>query len=171
MSFIRPEARENLFRWREAIVGGGIALAGLYWTLTTIGFLRWLAIALLGVGLVIAWSGIQRARFRGGHGGLGVVQVDERQISYLAPVGGGFASIDALTRVEIGPDRAGFPVWRFSSPGEVLTIPISAEGTDALFDVLTALNGVNMQAAIRATTSKPDAPVVIWSKAQLKIVH
>lgn len=168
MSFIRQQARKNLLRWREAIAGGAVALFGLYWLVASYGLLRWFSIAIIALGLTLLWSGIQRARFRGGHGGLGVVLVDERQITYLAPVGGGFASIDALTRVEIGPDRAGLPVWRFHSPGEVLTIPASAEGTEALFEALAALKGVNMQAAIRASTGKPDQPVLIWQGVRMR---
>ncbi len=164
MSFIRKQARENLLHWREAIAGGAVVLLGLYWLASSIGLLRWFSGAIIAIGLALLWSGIQRARFRGGHGGLGVVHVNERQITYLAPVGGGFASLDFLSLVEIAPDRAGLPVWRFHSPGEVLSIPASAEGTDALFEALAALPGVNMQAAIRASTGKPGKPVVIWHK-------
>ncbi|MCI2399593.1 hypothetical protein [Aliiroseovarius subalbicans] len=171
MNFIRPEARENLMRWREALAGAAVALLGLWWALGSLGLLKWMGIALALMGAALLWSGIQRARFRGGHGGLGVVSVDERQITYLAPVGGGFASIDALVRVEIGPDMAGHPVWRFRSVGEVLSIPASAEGTDALFDALAALPGVDMQAAIRASTGTPDAVVVIWQKTQPRLLH
>lgn len=164
MSFIRPEARENLMRWREALVGAAVVLLGLYWLVTSFGLLRWASLAVIAVGLAATWSGVQRARFRGGHGGLGVVQVDERQITYLAPIGGGFASLDALTLVEIGPDRASLPVWRFRSGGDVLTIPASAEGTAALFEALTALPGVDIEAAIRASQGRPDKPVVVWRK-------
>lgn len=164
MSFIRPEAREGLLRWREAMVGGAVALLGLYWFTTSFGLLKWAGMAVVVIGAAMAWSGFQRARFGGGHGGLGVVQVDERQITYLAPVGGGFASIDALTRVEIGPDLAGRPVWRFRSGGDLLTIPASAEGTAGLFDALTALPGVDISAAIRALDEKKSQSVVIWQK-------
>lgn len=164
MSFIRPEARTALTRWREAMIGGAIVLLGLWGVLASFGLMRWVSVAVIGLGLAYAWAGMQRARFRAGHGGLGVVQVDEGQITYLAPVGGGFAAIGALTRVEIAPDRAGLPVWRFHMGGESLSIPVSAEGTGALFDVLTALPGVDMETAIRASQSRPDAPVVIWRK-------
>jgi len=169
MSFIRPEARQRLMRWREAIASGAIALLGLYWFFSSFGLLKWLGAAVFLAGLVMVWTGAQRARFRGGHGGLGVVQVDERQIVYLAPVGGGFTSIDALVRVEIGPDRSGYPVWRLRAPGEVLTIPASAEGTDGLYDALSALPGVDFQAAIRATAAKSNETVVIWQKQALRV--
>lgn len=168
MSFIRPEARENLLRWREAAIGGAVTLLGLYWLAASFGLLRWLSVAVIALGVALLWSGIQRARFRGGHGGVGVVQVDERQVTYLSPVGGGFASLDSLTSVEIGPDRAGLAVWRFRSPGEILVIPTSAEGTDGLFEALAALKGVDMQAAIKATSGKPTKAVIIWQKSYLR---
>ena len=171
MSFLRPEARAELARWREAAIGGAIAALGLYWFVTIPGILRWAALALAVLGAALGWAGVQRARFHRGRGGLGVVQVNERQITYLSPVGGGFASIDALIRVEIAPDRAGFPVWRFVSPGEVLTIPVNAERSEALFEALTALPGVNIEAAIRAAASRPDRPVEIWSKGQLRVLR
>lgn len=168
MSFLRPQAVAELQRWREALAGGAVAALGLYWS-TGLGLVRWTGIALLILGGILLWSGIQRARFRAGHGGLGVCQVDERQIAYLSPLGGGFVSIDALTHVEIGPDKAGLPVWRFHEPDSLLTIPASAEGTGDLFDALTALPGVDMQAAIRASGGKPDKPVVIWRKPLRKL--
>ncbi len=171
MSFMRKEALAGVARWREAMVGLAVTGLGLYWFVSIPGLLRWPALALALVGAAVTWSGVQRARFYRGKGGLGLVQVDERQIIYLAPVGGGFASLEALTRVEIAPDRAGFPVWRFRSPGEELTIPVNAEDSEKLFEALTALKGVNMEAAIRAAAGKPDKPVLIWSKGQARLVH
>ncbi|HHB81155.1 MAG TPA: hypothetical protein ENK83_05340, partial [Aliiroseovarius sp.] len=132
MSFMRKEALARIGQWREAAIGAGLAVLGLYWFATIPGILRWGALALAGIGAAFAWAGTQRARFHRGHGGLGVVQLDERQITYLAPVGGGFASLDALLRVEIAPDRAGFPVWRLISPGELLVIPANAAGSEKL---------------------------------------
>ncbi len=171
MSLLRKEARAALGRWRDTAIGLLVTLAGLYWFATVPGLLRWPALALAGLGAGFAWTGMQRARFHRGAGGLGVVQVDERQITYLAPVGGGFASLDALSRVEIAPDRAGLPVWRFLSPGEVLTIPLNAEHSETLFEALTQLPGVNLEAAIRAAASPPKAPVVIWSRTHLRLLR
>ena len=110
------------------------------------------------------WASIQRARFHGGSGGLGVVEVDERQIVYLAPVGGGILSLDALHEVAIAPDRAGLPVWRFTGGGERLSVPASAAGTEVLFDAITALPGADMEAAIRASRGRPERTVVIWRR-------
>ena len=170
MSLLRPEARAQIARWREAALGGIVMAAGLYWFATIPGLLRWPALGLAALGAMLTWTGIQRARFHRGAGGLGVVQVNERQITYLAPVGGGFASLDALTRVEIAPDRAGLPVWRFASPGAALVIPVNAERSEVLFEALTQLPGVNMEAAIRAAGSRPDRAVLIWQKAHPNVI-
>ncbi len=164
MSFLRPEARAALSRWREAILGAIVTALGAWWFLTVPGLIHWAALGLAALGMVLTWTGVQRARFPDGRGGLGVVQVDERQIIYMAPVGGGFASLDSLSRVDIAPDRAGLPVWRFFAAEGVLQIPVNAEGTHALFEALTALPGINMEAAIRIARSRPDRPTVIWTR-------
>jgi hypothetical protein len=164
MSFIRPEVRRELRRWREALVAGAVAGLGLWWALTGLGLIKWVGWALAVTGGAMLWAGIQRARFHGGHGGLGVVEVDERQIAYLAPVGGGIASLDFITEVSLGPDRAGLPVWRFRSGSETLTIPTSAEGTGQLFEALTSLPGVDIEAAIRASRGRPTHETVIWRR-------
>lgn len=164
MNFIRPEAAQGLKRWRGALAASAVLALGLWWGLTSLGLVKWVGWVLAAGGAALLWAAAQRARFIGGHGGLGVIEVDERQVAYLAPVGGGIASLDTLTEVAIAPDRAGLPVWRFTSGAEVLRVPVSAEGTEALFDALTALPGVNIEAAIRASQSRPDAPVVIWRR-------
>lgn len=165
MSFIRPEAAENLKRWRSVLAAGAVLALGLWWGLTSLGLLKWIGWVLALGGAALLWAATQRARFRGGHGGLGVVYVDERQIAYYAPVGGGVISLDALTDVSIAPDRAGLPVWRFKAGIELLRVPATAEGTEALFDALTALPGVDIEAAIRASQSRPQGKVTIWKKA------
>ncbi|SMH50115.1 hypothetical protein [Maritimibacter sp. HL-12] len=164
MSFIRPEVREGLQRWREVIAAGAVIALALWWAFTGFGVIRWIGWALVIGGTALLWAGLQRARFHGGHGGLGVVEVDERQIAYLAPVGGGIASLDLLTEVSLGPDRSGLPVWHFRTGYETLAIPASAEGTEQLFDALTALPGVDIEAAIRASRSRPEHSIVIWTR-------
>lgn len=164
MDFLRPEAVTILKRWSGVIAAGAVLSLGLWWGLTSLGLIRWLGWALVAGGAAMLWAAGQRARFVGGHGGLGVVYVDERQVAYYSPVGGGVVSLDSLAEVAIVPDRAGLPVWRFTGGGEVLRIPASAEGTEALFDALTALPGVDIEAAIRASKSRTEDTVVIWKR-------
>lgn len=164
MSFVRSDAARAFKRWRGAVASAAVLGIGLWWSVTSLGLIRWTGWALTPVGAALFWASVQRARFRGGHGGVGVVEVDERQITYLAPVGGGILSLNGLTEVAIGPDRAGLPVWRFRAGAELLTVPASAVGTEAIFDALTALPGADMEAAIRASKGRPGAPVVIWAR-------
>lgn len=164
MSFFRPEATAELRRWRGAMGAAVVLALGLWWGLTSLGLIKWTGWALAAGGAAALWASVQRARFHGGSGGLGMVEVDERQIAYLAPVGGGFLSLDGLSEVAIVPDRAGLPVWRFTGSGERLSVPASATGTEALFDAITALPGADMEAAIRASRGRPEKPVVIWRR-------
>ncbi len=166
MSFIRTGATEALTRWREALVGGVLVIWGLYWVLDGLGAFVWLGVILALIGATLVWSGVQRARFRTGSDGLGMVEVDERQVTYLAPVGGGFMSLDTLLRIEIARDRIDRPLWRFIGPEDTLSIPAAATGSRALFDVLTALDGARIETAIRALGTPPDTPVTIWSKSK-----
>lgn len=169
MGVIRPELQAQLLRYREALFGVAIVLLGLWWAWGSLGLIKWMGLALAGFGTVILWSGLRRARIRSAHGGVGVVQIDERQVTYLAPVGGGFASLDDVVRIEIGRDLAGLPVWRFQQLGAVLTIPARAEGAEAIFDALTALSGANIDAAIRAVNTPPNDTVVIWTRGVAKL--
>jgi len=47
-----------------------------------------------------------------------------------------------------------------------LRIPTNAEGTEALFDVFSSLNGLQTEQMLATLNSKPNEQVVIWqSKA------
>lgn len=170
MSFLRPEALATLKRWREALIGLGIVLLAVWWGLGAHGFVRGAAIVIGAVGLALLWNGIRRARFQPGTGGTGVVEVDERQITYFGPEGGGAISIDALIQVRIfttadGPfDDDVFWVLDDES-GQHLRIPSSAEGADGLFDALAALPGANYEVVIEAMRSTELAQFDIWKKS------
>ncbi len=169
MSFVRADALATLTRYREALIGAGVILFGLWWAIGSLGPIKWIGLTVAAVGAAILWSGLRHARIQTAQGGVGVVQVDERQITYLAPVGGGFASLDDVQRIEIATDRAGLAVWRFRTGNEILFIPVRAEGAEALFDALTALSGANIDAAIRAANQPPNDTVVIWQRGVAKL--
>lgn len=170
--FIRPVIRRRLMRYREALIGAGIAALGLWWGIGSLGLLKWMGVAVALIGTAICWQGVLRARIRSGSGGVGVVQIDERQVIYLAPAhipgGGGFASLDLVHDISLARDSAGQPVWRFRTGMELLTIPVSAEGSEQLFDALTVLPGIDIPAAISAVNrmrdGRGDDRVVIWSR-------
>ena len=168
MSFIRPEAKAFLWKWREAIVAGVILMGSLQAASTTTGLINGLSwvTALIGAALFI--EGVRRARLPERDGGVGV-EVDERQITYLGPMGGGALSINELARVKVrtaalGPAAADF-YWEFTDrEGQRLTIPGDAENASALFDALTALPGADYEAVIRASKSKEETEQIVWTR-------
>ena len=168
MNFIRPEARATLWRWREVLLGLPILLLGLYWA-SGFGLLKWVGFAVVIGGVALMLAGFQRARFRSARGGPGVVQVDERQITYFGPLDGGAVAIDDLTGVSLDA-RSEPPVWVLRQPGQnLLHIPVNAEGTDALFDAFAALPGIRTEHMLAQLARKPDHPVVIWSKPAARL--
>jgi hypothetical protein len=168
MSFLRPEAREALSRWREVLVGIGILLLGVYGAAKTHGPLFYLSLLAVPAALALIWEGIRRARFPGGGDGPGMVEVNERQITYFGPGGGASVSIDALVRVEVVTTDAG-PFgsdlfWAFHSHGAPpLLVPGDAVGAEGLFDALTALPGVDFGRVTEAMGSTEPDRFVIWS--------
>lgn len=168
MSFIRPEVRARLWRWREVALTGGLTFWG--------GWLLWRAAdrASIGLGLValvltgvfagLLFVAVQRLRLRLPGRAAGVVQVDEKEISYLSATGGGFVSLDDLTRLEIaamGADRH----WILTHPGgAALVIPVNAEGAEHLVDAFSALPGLRIEEAVRAV-NRAGARTVVWARA------
>ena len=170
MSFIRPEARAFLLKWREAIFGGVFLMVNIQISATSGGLLRGIAIAGILIGAALFIEGVRRARFPQDKGGVGVVEVDERQITYLGPMGGGALSINELIRVKVrttpeGPFASDF-YWEFTDrAGQRLSIPGDAENAQALFDALTALKGADYEAVIRASGSTEAAEFLVWEQA------
>ncbi|NSX56192.1 hypothetical protein [Parasulfitobacter algicola] len=170
MSFIRPELQASLIRWREVLVGGGVACVGVYFTLSGYSVHVALGVVLIGLGAVIAWIGYRRLQFAGDGGGLGVVELNERLISYFAPQGGRAVSIDDLTRVELVATPRSLMWHLHSSDHPVpLIIPNNAEGTACMFDILSALSGADYKTAMAAMTGAGHETFVIWQKSTLAL--
>ncbi|TDX29681.1 hypothetical protein [Rhodovulum visakhapatnamense] len=166
MSFLRPEAVAALRRRREVIAAGAVALAGL-WIFGLGGYLLQALGLLTGaLGAGLGFVAIRRNRFRIPGNGPGIVQVDEGQITYLAPRGGGFVALSEITRIEMVFDETGARGWRLSQTRfPEVTIPASASGADALFDVFMALPCANPRAILSALDRSPaDGPVTVWSR-------
>ncbi|MFK7836371.1 MAG: hypothetical protein AB8B60_09140 [Sulfitobacter sp.] len=167
-SFFRPEARAALWRWREALVGFGVAILGL-WLVAGPGFL--LAVpgyaALMG-GTVLIWLGIQRGRFRGPDGGAGAVQVDEGQVTYFGPLTGGTVALREMESLTL--EGAMFPPhWRLTQAGQPpLLIPVNAAGAEALFDAFAALPGLKTERMLSTLNTNPHQTVVIWQRGPLR---
>lgn len=163
MSFVRPEARAVIWRWREALLGVVVLCAGLYWA-SGFGLLKWLGLVVLCIGAATLLAGIQRARFRSPRGGPGVVQVDERQITYFGPNQGGSLALEELATLLLDAGSVP-PVWLLQHPTQpALRIPVNAEGAEALFDAFAALPGIRTEFMLSQLGQKPHHPVVIWSK-------
>ncbi|MFY0621853.1 MAG: hypothetical protein JXQ89_09180 [Pelagimonas sp.] len=169
MSLFRPEATAEIARWSEALVGAGVLALGLYWSFFTGGgLLHWIGYGVAAIGAAFVFSGVRRARFGLSGEGLGFVQVTEREISYFTPDGGGAVSVDNLMRVSIevlGPEQVR---WIFVSDEGSLAIPYDASGTEALFDVLSALPGAQFETAIQVLAGSETHSSVIWRRETVR---
>ena len=164
MSFVRPAARAALWRWREVLIGVGLAVLGLWWLAQSTGLLRFVAPAVLvGAGALIM-IGFQRGRFRGAGGGVGTVQVVEGQITYFGPLTGGAVALREMTRLTL--DGTQHPAhWRLEQDGlPDVHIPVNAEGADALFDAFASLPGLRTERMLTQLRAQPHTAVVIWQR-------
>ena len=172
MSFFRAEVSDQLWRWRETIIGGALLVLGL-WLVIGPGYL--LAVpgyAALAAGVALIWLGVQRARFRDTDDGTGAVQVDEGQITYFGPLTGGTVALRELQRLSL--DRQMFPAhWRLEPRDESapLLIPVNAAGSEALFDAFAALPGLRTERMLFELRKTRRDAVVIWERAPLRPAH
>lgn len=169
MSFVRPAARTVLMRWREALVGAGILLLGVYWSFgVTPGLLSWIGYLLVLLGAALLFAGLQKGRARIGGGGPGVVQVVERRIGYFGPLNGGIVDVDAIT--SLGFDASEHPPhWVLThDAGPALHIPANAEGSDVLFDVFSSLPGLSPGRIASVVQQDGADLIVLWRRADLR---
>ena len=158
------------WRWREALVGVAILFWGGWIAASSIGLPAIFGMVVATIGVIWMFAGIQRARFRVGNGGAGVVQVDEREVIYFGPLEGGTVSIEALTQVELHPAKDGVHFWVLIEAGrKPLSIPTDAEHSEDLFDAFGVLEGFETQRMLGALNALPDQPVVIWQKRTLTL--
>lgn len=163
-SFMRPEARKALSRYRDLIIAAVFVVIGLRWGLTSFGILSWIGWLLVVAGAAFAWSGIQRIRFHANSQGAGVVHVKEGQITYFGPFAGGVVAITELRELIL--DRTIEPGhWILRQHGqEPVLIPVDSEGADALFDVFAALPGLNTESMLAALKAPAGKTNVIWQR-------
>lgn len=161
MSLIRPEFTAGLIRWREVIAGALIIGLGL-WLIALGGYLLTplgAGVAALGLGWTLL--AYRRIRFAQEVAAPGMVEVDEAQVGYLGPQGGGFVSIDDLQEIRLLTLR-GRRVWRLKQlDGQALLIPVDAEGADRLFDAFAALPEMNTADLIAALSPETAPPTTL----------
>lgn len=155
MALIRPEILQGAHRAREVILGGALAMAGL-WTALQGGYLLpplGLGLAALGLGWAItAW---RRMRFAQGVAAPGIVEIDEGQIGYLGPDSGGYVAIPDLTELRLIEMR-GRRLWQLrQNDGQALLIPVDATGAERLFDAFASLPGMDTAALVAALAPAP----------------
>ncbi len=164
MSFVRPEAQRAVRKWRDVLVAAAVLVLGAYWAFATPGLLHWIGYVVIVAGLSMLFVGIQRARFRAGQGGPGVVHVDEGQVAYFGPLTGGVVALREMTCLMLDP-TAKPAHWVLSQPGQAdLQVPVSAEGAEGLFDAFTSLPGIRTERMLAEMKRGADHPVVIWQK-------
>lgn len=167
---IRPELRAELRRWRESLIGGAVAALGLYWAAAGYGLLVWVGLVTALVGTAFVVLGIRSARFPASGDGPGVVEVVERQITYLTARGdGGVLSIDSLVRVEYDARALNFVLSSDGAPP--LVVPVRARGSDQLLDALTPLPGIRLDLPSAGPKPAHDAGhlFVIWQKQRTRL--
>ena len=175
MSFIRPEVRATLWRWREV----GLCIVVILFAVRLLGqglersapLQTGFALLVAALFSVLLFYAVLRARLFQSAEGTGVVVVSEREIAYLGPDTGAFVSLDDLTRLEImvfeRTNAAPDIFWTLShTGGDPLMIPLNAKGAETLFDTFAALPGVRLEDATRAVARAHTDRVVIWQKTR-----
>lgn len=166
MDFVRPELRALISEWRDVLIGAGIAVLGLWAGLAADGILS--ILGWIGVVLGVAQSVIAIRRRRFGHeaDGPGIVTIDEGQIAYFGPLSGGVVSIHDLEAVAL--DATGKPAHWVLTPTEdaPVYIPITAAGTDALFDAFSQLDGFPVARMLNALERTDGVAETLWSRSR-----
>ncbi len=169
MPFLRPEAVTSLRRWREPAVIA-VAMAFAIWLLwkayiqsSVISGLIGLAVAAL-VGSLLYVSYL-RARLRRDVSGPGVVEINERSITYFSPVQGGEVEVDNISRIQIStlPSASGDRNWILWHGAGSLVIPAAAEGADRLIETFASLNGFKYETILKAMETETQEIFTIWS--------
>lgn len=162
---IRPEAKAFLTRWRDVFFGLIVVALGVYVIQRTFGLVELFGYAILGIGIVITYAGIQRARFRRKHMGVGVVHVIEGQITYFGPTSGGTVALSNLSAIFLDfdtPEKS----WILCQPTEPdLVIPVSAKGAHGLFDIFTSLPMFPIDKMLSHLNQTGTGRIVIWTRA------
>ena len=171
-NLIRPEAKAALLRHQQTIMGGAIVALGLWLASLSFGIVLWFAYAVTLVGFVVAIDGLRRARFsKAASGdGPGIVEIDERRISWMSAHFGGAVDMDLLKMVEVQVTAGAKALWIFTqTDGQRLAVPSAAQGAEKLIDALAALKGFDFATALKALEAKKEQRFVLWRAGDLHV--
>lgn len=163
MALIRPALRAALRPFHEAMTAGALAFLGLW--LVWLGGWLLMPVGVLVMVLALGWgvSALRRARFARAIEAPGVVELDEGQIGYLGPTFGGYVALAELSELRL-IDLHGKRHWRLKqADGQVLLVPVAAQGAEVLFDAFALLPGVDM-ARIAAALDGPVSLKPLWAR-------
>lgn len=149
---IRSDISTALHRWREVIAAAALGLGGLY--VASLGGLFFipLGLAIAAAATALALQALRRLRFARDPAAPGLIEVDEAQIAYLSPLGGGYISLRELSEIRL-VTRRGHRYWHLrQTDGDSLPIPVDAAGSEALFDAFSTLPGIDTGALVTALT-------------------
>ena len=140
MSFLRPEIKLWLYKWRECLISLVIAVLGLWIGLHGASkynlILQFSGYIIAITGICIAIVAHRRLSFSQFPNGLGLVEIKERQIVYFDPTGGLAFSADNIVSIEIGVSNTFGPSWRLKTEDQsIINIPLNAFGNEKLFDI------------------------------------
>ena len=161
---IRQEAKETLWRWRELGIGILFSFLGLFWFIQSFGLLKWMGGGFVVLGLLLMFIGQQRGRFRHSEKGVGVVGFVEGQITYFGPIEGGAIAVSDITGVTL-ITHEGIKCWRLDQNGQdALIIPVSARGSEHLFDAFAEITGFPLERMLRQLAQKTTQSSIIWRR-------
>jgi len=170
MEFIRPEIRQFIWRYSDALVGVVVSIFGVGWALSSVGFMVTLGYAVSIAGALLIFAGIQRGRFKADPNGAGVVSIDEGQVTYFGPFDGGSVHVDDLMQVDIDHSEQGEGAWLLLADGaEPLRIPMNAIGADALFDVFNSLDGMRTSQLLSEVERGAGGHVIVWRQKAMAL--
>jgi len=173
VNFLRPELGRWLRKWSEPLTMALVLVFGIWLYLraeaTANAGLLVVASIVIAAALALLVLAVRRVRLHTDRRGFGVIEIQERKITYFGPDTGGAVSLDDLRRVEIVSARAAGYIdvsyWQLTDQwGRTLIIPLGAEGSDAMVDSFSALAGVKYDLIIAAMASSDDAVFTIWKK-------
>jgi hypothetical protein len=170
MSFIRPDVAKSIKRFQEVLWGALVVVIGL-WAAYKGGFFAIISVPIFIVGFAMIYFGARRIRLMTLRGNTpmseGVVDVVEREITFLTGGQGARIPMDNVVKIEIETNDLGpfeeDVFWMFYQKGGApVSIPNGAVGSEQLIDALVEFPGADNKKVIEAMGSTANNRFLIW---------